>query len=118
MSTALDKLPQSPARQSSRLSAKTAILQFAHTHRGLLAGAMTGIVLAIGSSGLLLGAVTVAISSFLVNAGMGLLTAMTVGFFVTSFVGLGLGALLVITSLGPLIRHLPEGPEVPAAGRR
>ncbi|HEY5667234.1 MAG TPA: hypothetical protein VIV64_10965 [Gammaproteobacteria bacterium] len=69
-----------------------------------------GLVLAIGSSGLLLGGVTVAISSVLVMvmAGFDLLSAMKIGFFTTGTIGAAVGLLLAVRSIRFLTKQIPN----------
>jgi hypothetical protein len=69
-----------------------------------------GLVLAIGSSGLLLGGVTVAISSVLVMvmAGFDLLSAMKIGFFTTGTIGAAVGLLLAVRSIRFFTKQIPN----------
>lgn len=76
-------------------------------HERSLKLAAIGLVLAIGSSGLLLGGVTVAISSVLVMEGFDLLSAMTIGFFATGIIGATLGLFLAVRAIRFLVWKLP-----------
>ena len=77
-------------------------------HRGSAIVCVIGIVAAIGSAGLLLGGVTVAISSALVMAGFDLLSAMTIGFFTTGIIGSSVGLILARRAIRSIAIKLPS----------
>ena len=92
-------------KRSNSAQAIAHVHSFLEEHAALVKKATVGLVLAIGSSGLLLGGVTVALSSFFVLLGMDLLSAMTLGFFATGAVGVLLGSALLFTTARAFKNH-------------
>ena len=78
---------------------------FISRHGACLKAAAIGLVVAIGSSGLFLGGITVAVSSLLVRSGMGLLGAMTVGFFTTGMGGILVGLTVSVAAIKAIARN-------------
>ena len=107
MDTNADSAPQ-PDNGSSSTSDLRRVLGHLGQHPRPLKGIAVGLVLAIGSSGLLLGGVTVAMSSVLVMNGFDLLSAMTIGFFTTGTIGAAAGLLLAVRSIRFLTKQIPN----------
>ena len=99
---------QATSSDSSLSSDLRRVLGHLRQHPRPLKRIAAGLVLAIGSSGLLLGGVTVAISSALVMAGFDLLSAMTIGFFTTGTIGAAVGLSLAVGSIRYLTKQMPN----------
>jgi|GEM_PF-6988932 len=80
----------------------------ARPHRRALALAGLGAVVAVGSTGLLLGALTTALASLVMRAGVPMVPAMNVGFFTVGGLALAAGLFLTWKGASPLLRGLAD----------
>lgn len=64
-----------------------------------LAVAAIGLTITIGSTGLLMGALTTALASYMMSRGMEMVPAMNVGFFTVGFVSLLAGATALLLAI-------------------
>ena len=70
-----------------------------------------GVVVAIGSTGLLLGALTTALASLVMQFGVPMVPAMNVGFFTVGILSLGIGLWLAKSNAGAVKRALASASE-------
>jgi hypothetical protein len=108
MSTSIKHEQQRETTINSLIEDARRVIEHLRRHRGSVVVSLIGIVAVTGSAGLLLGGVTVAISSLLVIAGFDLLSAMTIGFFATGIVGTTVGLLLAVTAIRSIADKLPS----------
>ncbi|BCX47737.1 hypothetical protein HAHE_16450 [Haloferula helveola] len=76
-----------------------------------------GVVVAIGSTGLLLGALTTALASLVMQFGVPMVPAMNVGFFTVGILSLGIGLWLAKANAGAIRRALASASEGSKGGR-
>lgn len=72
--------------------------------RTVLGWLFLGLTVAIGSTGLLMGALTTALASYLMSRGMEMVPAMNVGFFTVGTVSLICGLTLLLATARKLIK--------------
>lgn len=66
-----------------------------------------GLTIAIGSTGLLMGALTTALASYMMSRGMDMVPAMNVGFFTVGSISLVCGLGLLLATAKKLLKGLP-----------